>query len=211
MLTIPQSPPRHFQPTLKVFEAADYKDRHRCQLHVYVNHLSDAQLERVKEIVDALPTVVESVNQQMRSEMKSTVEAALRRSLDQLTALNSETWNHERWHAAVLREVPCLSIADAEARCANTIWDADELLVLPHQGRQYVPTFQFLTDGSPSPAWATLMSVLLTQKRFDDWDLFAWLIRPHSMLNDQSPIAAIESDPKRVRSLASRITADGTL
>ena len=57
---------------------------------------------------------------------------------EQLALLRAEVWEHEHWHAAVLQDLPCFSIEEAQERCDRSPWDVDELLVLPHAGYRYV-------------------------------------------------------------------------
>jgi hypothetical protein len=208
---VPQPPSRRFQPKVTVREEPLLRPSDRCNIFIHVNHLSDSQMERLKDIVSELPSLVDQISKEIRNQLWSTTWTTLAPTLEQVRALQVEAWDHERWHEAVLRELACLTVEEAEECCAHSPWDVHELLVLPLGGRRYVPAFQFLSDGSPHPAWATLMSVLLTVTRFDQWDLLAWLARPDSLLNNEPPISAIGKDPKRVLSLARLIDREGTL
>lgn len=208
---VPQAPSRRFEPRVRISKDSGSREWGRCHVHVHFSHMDDTQVKRVEEIVSALPEVLELVDQSAREDLHLTTRETLRCSADQIAALRTEAWDHERWHEVVLSELPCLTMADAEQRCQSTPWEPEQLLVLPHRGRRYIPAFQFLEDGSPSPIWFTLMAILLEQDRFDNWDLLAWLIRPHPAFEDRPPIDVLYADPKSVLRWARRLTDDGTL
>lgn len=207
----PEAPSRRFQSTVSVKEEPAFQNSARCNLQVYVKHINDKHVERMKEIVTELPSLVKTINDEARRNLWAVTRQTLRVPTDQIAALQAEAWEYERWRTAVLRSLPCLTMKHAEERCDLSPWEVEELLILPHGGRKYVPSFQFLADNTPSPRWVTLMSVLLTVSRFDNWDLFGWLVRPNVFLKDQSPLVAMEIDPKRVIFIARQIERDAAL
>jgi hypothetical protein len=199
-----EPPPRQLTPSVKISDDAISTTSSRRTIKAYFSNLSIEQASILSRVLAQIPAILEGVRNKHLEQTRTAMREAFELSIDTINKLNAQAWATERWHEAVLRELSYMTLTDAAARCELGPWDARlDLLVLAHQGRSHVPAFQFDSNGAPAAAWITLIAELRRAKPIPaDWDILAWLLRPHPLLNGCAPLHIQATNPQRVRQLA---------
>ena len=197
-------PSRRLKPSVKVSDDTFPDSSSRRTINAYFSDLTAEQGASISNVLAQLPTIIKDLKKEHLERTQREMRAAFTIPISVVLELNQLAWTHERWHEAVLKELPCLTLEEAIARCDAGPWDLySDLLVLPHKGRSHIPSFQFDSSGAPSAVWITLIAELKGAKSHPEhWDILAWLLRPHPILKDCSPMSMYMKDPQRVRQLA---------
>jgi hypothetical protein len=214
IVDVPAPPSRRLTPTVKVTLEVGHPPRVGfTSLRAYLNNLTDAELAGLTRKLPDFVTALKELRAESLKRAGVDLLAATDLSQETLRRLNSQAADLEHWRSAVLGSLPTLNFEAAEQRCKDTPWrPRQDLLVLPHQGRLHVPLFLFDTTDKPSANWITLVTTLRTsQHRPSDWDILAWLLRPHRLLDYRAPIAEYAPSPARIRFLAQSATKDGQI
>jgi hypothetical protein len=200
----PTPPPRQLTAFVNVTDDTEISRSSRRTISAYFAELTVEQAASLCSVLAQVPALIEEARQEHQKQMRAEMKAAFTVPLSAILTLNAQAWAHERWHEEVVNTLACISLDEAEERCDAGPWDLRlDLLVLAHQGRSYVPAFQFDSDGVPAAAWLTLIAVLRgTKSRPSDWDILAWLLRPHPLLSGGAPLDMQATNPQRVRELA---------
>jgi len=206
-------PPRQLTASVTVSDDTGLSRSSRRIINAYFADLTVEQTALLSRALSKIPAIVEGARKKHLEQTSREVRAAFELSVNAMNELNAQAWAHERWHEAVLKELSCISLADAEARCELGPWDArSDLLVLSHQGRSHVPAFQFDSSGAPAAAWITLIAALRgTESTPANWNILAWLLRPHPLLDNRTPLEVQATNPQRVRQLARSNTREHLL
>ena len=77
---------------------------------------------------------------------------------------------------------------------------------VPYQGGTYYLGFQFDADGHPLPAVAGVLRVI---GDWPPWEIAAWFVRPHGLLERRPPVELLASDPDRLVEAAEQSSAAG--
>jgi len=201
-----EPPPRRLKPSVDVSDntVPRLSGSDRRVIKAYFTDLSVEQADLLAKVLTQLPSIVKDVRKEHEEQTRREMRAAFTLPLRAIQNLTAEAWAHERWHAIVLKELPCIAFPEADSRCEVGPWDVrSDLLVLAHQGRSHVPLFQFDSNNAPAASWITLIAVLRGETPSpSDWDILAWLLRPHPLLQDRSPLSVQSANPQRVRQLA---------
>jgi hypothetical protein len=197
-------PVRQLTPTVTVSDDTMITTSSRRTIRAYFGNLSIDQAALLSRALAMIPAILKGARSDHLKQTREAMRTAFELPIDVIKKLNAQAWAHERWHEAVVSDLSCITLADAEARCELGPWDVhSDLLVLNHCGRSHVPLFQFDSNGAPSAAWITLIAVLRGKDSIPtDWDIVAWLLRPHPLLNDRPPLDVQKTNPQRVRQLA---------
>lgn len=200
------------KPTVKLLDEqpepfSSGRDQRRLSAHF--SSLTDAQADSLKDVLAALPGILKSINDEALAHARQSIKQAFALQESVVAQYIDEAWAHELWHESFLQQTPWVAMDEAIERCEHTPWDAlEDLLALPHQGRRHFPRFLFTTEGTPDPWWVAVLAALRFEKRPDEWKLLAWLLRPHSIIQNRSPLEALRENPKRVISLAQYATRE---
>lgn len=201
---LPRPPSRRLTATANVQFDVGLERRSYTSLSAYFGNLSDNEAAALVRVLPHVLTVLKSLRKEFLAESAVSLAAAFDYSPRTIRQLNSQAVDAYTWRESILNDLPWIGLSEATARCGDGPWNpSDDLLVLPHQGRLHVPLFLFVSDGPPSGAWVTLLATLRSHKhRPTDWDVLAWLLRPHPLLDDRLPMVVYSEAPSKVRSLA---------
>jgi hypothetical protein len=204
--SILEPPPRRLKPSVHISDdpVPSLSSSNRRVIKGYFADLTVERAALLSELLAQLPSIVRDVRKEHEEQTRREMRAAFTLPVRAIQYLTAEAWVHERWHAIVLKELSCITFAEADSRCEVGPWDVrSDLLVLAHQGRSHVPLFQFDSNNAPAASWITLVAVLRGESPTpSDWDILAWLLRPHPLLQDRSPLSVQPTNPQRVRQLA---------
>ncbi len=199
-------PPRRLTPSVDISDdtVTHLSRSGRRDIKAYFADLTVEQAALLSKVLTQLPSIVRNVRREHEEQTRREMRAAFTLPARAIQDLIAEAWAHERWHEIVVKELPCIAFAEADIRCEVGPWDLrSDLLVLPHTGRSHVPLFQFDSNNAPAATWITLISVLRGENPSpSDWEILAWLLRPHPLLQNCSPLSVQPTNPQRVRQLA---------
>jgi hypothetical protein len=204
-------PPRRLTLNVKTDQDQHFARNGFVSLRVHYKDLTNEQSAWVKNAMADAVTVLHALRSEGLRDAGEELAAAFAISATDLMAINASAADNERWHESVLRHLRWIDFAEAHLRCSNGPWNPrQDLLVLSHQGKLHVPSFQFNLDDGPASIWVTLIHALRTPtSAATDWDVLGWLLRPHPLLNNQPPIMMYEQMPAKVRDLAQSAAAEG--
>lgn len=197
-------PPRRLTPSVNVSADSAVSSAHHRRIKAYFSDLSTEQATLLARVLSRVPDIMKAAMEEHLEATRREMQAAFALPFRVIQNLNEQAWVHERWHEALLKELPCITLSEATARCESGPWELrSDLLVLAHGGRSHVPGFQFDESGTPAATWITLISVLRSsESQPTDWDVLAWLLRPHPLLDKRSPMSMHQTNPQRIRLLA---------
>lgn len=204
-LTIAAPPQRQLVPKLWPFEPDGVTpSTGRSRILVNFSQLTDDQARLLHDVLPEILVVMARISQQQQTQARALMVQTFSKSESVLNQYRQEAWTHERWHEAVLRDLPCITLKEADERCDGTPWDAEEdLLWVAHRGQRHFPLCQFTEVGPPDPRWTCLVAKAERDNQCRGWELLAWLLTPNPFLaSNQTPMAVLPDRPRKVISLA---------